>query len=95
MTERSSGWDVFVCSRNTAGRGSEIWLCAFCCIKHSSFANRLYISAQKYLEDFYKKFGFETVGEPFLEEEIPHVDMVLYKEKCVFPSKCCGEEQKS
>lgn len=63
--------------------------------KAFQFANRLYISAQAYLEDFYKKFGFETVGEPFLEEEIPHVNMVLYKEKCVFPSKCGGEEQKS
>ncbi len=59
------------------------------------FANQLYISAQAYLEDFYKKFGFETVGESFMEEGIPHVDMVLYKEKCVFPSKCGGEEQKA
>mgnify|MGYP001199535607 FL=1 len=33
------------------------------------------ISAQQYLEDFYAGFGFTTVGEPYLEDGIPHVAM--------------------
>jgi len=57
------------------------------------FAEEVRISAQQYLADFYGKFGFEAVGKPFMEENIPHINMVLEKEKCVFPSKCGGEEQ--
>ena len=37
----------------------------------------LRISAQKYLEKFYGDFGFETVSEPYLEDGIPHVEMLL------------------
>jgi ElaA protein len=33
------------------------------------------ISAQSYLERFYQSFGFETVSEPYLEDNIPHVEM--------------------
>jgi ElaA protein len=35
------------------------------------------ISAQQYLEKFYRDFGFATVSEPYLEDGIPHVEMVL------------------
>ena len=35
------------------------------------------ISAQKYLEKFYRDFGFVTVSEPYLEDGIPHVEMLL------------------
>jgi ElaA protein len=35
------------------------------------------ISAQKYLEKFYGGLGFETVSEPYLEDGIPHVEMLL------------------
>ena len=35
------------------------------------------ISAQKYLEKFYGSFGFATVSEPYLEDNIPHVEMLL------------------
>ena len=35
------------------------------------------ISAQSYLEDFYSSFGFQVVGEPYLEDGIPHQAMVL------------------
>jgi ElaA protein len=34
------------------------------------------ISAQRYLERFYGEFGFRTVSEPYLEDEIVHVAMV-------------------
>jgi ElaA protein len=34
------------------------------------------ISAQAYLERFYASFGFETVSAPYLEDGIPHVEML-------------------
>lgn len=35
------------------------------------------IGAQCYLVNFYQQFGFKTVGESYLEDGIPHQDMVL------------------
>jgi ElaA protein len=35
------------------------------------------ISAQSYLLDFYKGFGFKPVGEEYMEDGIPHHAMVL------------------
>lgn len=35
------------------------------------------IGAQTYLLDFYKSLGFETEGEPYLEDGIEHVEMIL------------------
>jgi ElaA protein len=34
------------------------------------------ISAQQYLETFYRSFGFATVSEPYLEDNIPHLEML-------------------
>jgi ElaA protein len=33
------------------------------------------ISAQCYLENFYREFGFITISETYLEDDIPHVKM--------------------
>lgn len=47
-----------------------------------SYTNQLFgpeaikISAQSYLIKFYESFGFQTLGEPYLEDGIPHVAMV-------------------
>ena len=38
------------------------------------------LSAQKYLEQFYKDLGFLTEGKEYLEDGIPHIRMVLYGE---------------
>lgn len=35
------------------------------------------IGAQCYLENFYNGLGFETSSEPYLEDGIPHIEMVL------------------
>ncbi|MDM1408380.1 GNAT family N-acetyltransferase [Myroides sp. DF42-4-2] len=34
------------------------------------------IGAQTYLKKFYSSFGFETVSAEYLEDGIPHVDMI-------------------
>lgn len=35
------------------------------------------ISAQTYVKKFYESFGFEQVGEGYLEDGIPHIGMIL------------------
>lgn len=35
------------------------------------------ISAQEYLVDFYRGYGFEPVGKSYLEDGIPHVEMLM------------------
>ncbi len=35
------------------------------------------IQAQEHLSEFYGSFGFEAVSEMYLEDGIPHVDMML------------------
>lgn len=37
------------------------------------------LSAQSHLEKFYASFGFETVSEEYLEDDIPHIDMLRQK----------------
>jgi ElaA protein len=34
------------------------------------------LAAQRYLEDFYSRFGFRTVSPPYEEDGIIHVDML-------------------
>ncbi|MDO5653143.1 MAG: GNAT family N-acetyltransferase [Brachymonas sp.] len=34
------------------------------------------ISAQQYLQRFYESLGFEVVGAPYLEDDIPHLEML-------------------
>ncbi len=34
------------------------------------------IGAQLYLRDFYRSFGFEQVGDGYLEDDIPHIHML-------------------
>jgi ElaA protein len=34
------------------------------------------ISAQCYLEKFYQSFGFISQGDPYLEDDIPHIEML-------------------
>lgn len=36
----------------------------------------IHISAQQYLLEFYKQHGFVPVGEPYLEDDIPHMGML-------------------
>lgn len=37
------------------------------------------IQAQAYLEKFYSHFGFVAVSDRYLEDDIPHIDMLLDK----------------
>lgn len=37
------------------------------------------IGAQVYLSDFYQSLGFKPVGSQYLEDGIPHIEMILNK----------------
>lgn len=45
------------------------------CDKHHP-GSGVRISAQLYLEDFYKSFGFASCTEPYQEDGIPHIEML-------------------
>ena len=37
------------------------------------------IGAQQYLMEFYRELGFKQIGEPYLEDNIPHVLMLHHR----------------
>lgn len=38
--------------------------------------NEMFLAAQAHLEALYRQFGFNPVGNIYLEDNIPHIDMV-------------------
>lgn len=46
-------------------------------IKKSFPGKNIEIGAQNYLQDFYHPFGFKNTSDVYLENNIPHVNMVL------------------
>ena len=57
--------------------GYEVMSKAVEVAKEKFNAKCIYIEAQCYAIGFYEKFGFKVVSEPFLEDNIPHVKMIL------------------
>ena len=43
-------------------------------------SEKIYVQAQAYLQDFYQSLGFKPISEVYLEDGIPHLDMVLNNE---------------
>ncbi|MCJ7689677.1 MAG: GNAT family N-acetyltransferase, partial [Clostridiaceae bacterium] len=62
------------------GRGfaKQMMLRAIEFIEHYLNEKEIRISAQVYLSNFYSSFGFVKVSEAYLEDDIPHIEM-LYK----------------
>lgn len=58
------------------GSGHEIVSAAIKTLEENHNTPSIRISAQEYLINFYKKHGFEVVGEGYLEDGIPHISMV-------------------
>ena len=61
------------------GYGQKIVAATIAYIREHDFAQRIEISAQAYLEGFYKNFGFLAISEVYLEDDIPHIVMELDK----------------
>lgn len=58
------------------GLAKEIMQSCIGIIRRKSSAN-IIISAQSYVQDFYYGLGFESTGKFYLEDDIPHEEMVL------------------
>lgn len=63
------------------GLGRELMTRAIAAIEQRYPRQAIRISAQQYLENFYGSLGFETVSAPYLEDNIPHVEMLRSAEQ--------------
>lgn len=59
------------------GLGRELVKRAINQLQNDFPGQKIKAQAQKYLEEFYASFGFKTISDTYLEDGIPHVDMVL------------------
>ena len=66
-----------VVSKNKRGKdlGKEIMLESMKYIKNNIKGEKIELSAQVYLNNFYKDLGFYSKGEEYLEDGIPHQRM--------------------
>jgi ElaA protein len=58
------------------GLGKKIMLEAHDFIKSQFPKKQIRISAQQYLEKFYGDLGYEFTGKKYLEDDIPHMEMI-------------------
>jgi ElaA protein len=58
------------------GAGRELMREAIRFVEHAGWGSSIRIAAQMYLEKFYEDFGFARVSEPYLDDDIWHVDML-------------------
>lgn len=56
--------------------GKVLMKIALECIKTKFNTTLVRISAQDYLLKFYNEFGFEDTGKKYLEDDIPHTEML-------------------
>jgi len=59
------------------GLGSELMKTAVEAIPNLFKCDKIYVAAQKQAVGFYEKCGFEITSGEYLEEGIPHHDMIL------------------
>lgn len=59
------------------GLATELMNTAMDWISEHHVHNRVQLSAQQHLVAFYQQWGFEPVGEIYLDVGIPHQDMIL------------------
>lgn len=75
--EASFGRFLTVQSARNLGLGKVMIGQAIYHIKERWPKTSIRISAQQYLERFYQAFGFKTQGNMYLEDDIPHVEMLI------------------
>lgn len=75
-TEASFGRVLTAAGFRGANLGRELVARALARLDDCHPTHGVRISAQQYLERFYRSFGFATVSEPYLEDGIPHVQML-------------------
>ena len=67
-----------VVSKKKRGKelGKKIMISSIDYIKENLKGDKIELSAQKYLDKFYKDLGFYKIGEDYLEDGIPHQRMI-------------------
>jgi ElaA protein len=60
------------------GLGDELLFESFLAILHYFGEQSIRISAQEYLVKYYSAHGFKKIGEMYLEDDIPHVEMIRH-----------------
>jgi ElaA protein len=55
--------------------GHELMRVSIAAVQSLFQETNITISAQLYLKNFYESHGFVTVGESYLEDDIPHIEM--------------------
>lgn len=74
--EISIGRVVVIKNHRGKGISREMMLKAIEFIENTLKEYTIKIQAQVYLLDFYRSLGFKAVSEEYLEDNIPHIDML-------------------
>ena len=72
----SIGRVVVVASERKYGLGHDLMKASILAIKNYFKADKITISAQVYLKNFYESHGFHQIGKDYLEDGIPHIEML-------------------
>jgi ElaA protein len=76
-TEPSIGRVLTTAAVRGTGLGRELLRRSIAASRTAYPGRDIRISAQHRLESFYREAGFVSVGEPYLEDELPHIEMRL------------------
>jgi len=74
--ESSIGRVVVNQAQRKFGYGHDLMKFSIDCIQQQFNTSKITISAQVYLTKFYQSHGFNQVGEMYLEDGIPHIEML-------------------
>ena len=76
MDQASIGRVVVEKPMREGGYGKEIMLASIKAIEDNFMETSIHLSAQTYLQKFYEELGFMAAGETYLEDDIPHIQMI-------------------
>jgi len=76
------------------GLGRALMQCAIESVWQHWHASNIRLSAQRYLEPFYASFGFRVDSQPYDEDGIEHVDMVLNRRAALDTGGCSKQRKR-
>ncbi|MBS1909670.1 MAG: GNAT family N-acetyltransferase [Bacteroidetes bacterium] len=77
FAEASIGRVVTAPEYRRTGLGKELMLRSINAVRENHKVSTIKIGAQLYLEKFYGDLGFQPCSEHYLEDGIPHIEMLL------------------
>jgi len=75
-TEASIGRVIVKREYRGKGLAQELFRKSIEFIQYELKEDKIKIQAQHYLEKFYNSYGFEPISDVYLEDDIPHIDMM-------------------